>query len=434
MPAAKEDHAPTSNAGSDFRIAIVGGGIGGLSVALSIGTYCPGLTARNVTVYEQAPAYTEIGAGISIGISAGRVLKKLGVWEAVDAISGYRTNVHRSNRRWDTDELIVDAPAFNTGGSQEEVRQLWLHRAEFLDVLYSEVKRRNCATLETDKRVVRLEDHGSTVTLHFADGTTAAADLVIGCDGIHSAVRSQFVVDQPVYSGRIAFRGIIPMSAVADDWPYSSWTLSWLAPGKHFLAFGMSQNRLMNVVAFVAKPESELQGLKESWRSEAPREAIEKEYAGWCPTVQRIIQAMPETISQWKINDREVLSQWVYMDGKVVLSGDAAHAMLPMQGSGAGLSIEDANVLGFAVRDYLSKPGAGLDKYMLKYQTARVHRAQKAQVTSRQAAAVYDMHGPDFEGKTFEECLPVVRDKVESRMAWLWKSDLEADWAAAGEV
>ena len=70
---------------------------------------------------------------------------------------------------------------------------------------------------------------------------------------------------------------------------------------------------------------------------------------------------------------------------------------------------------------------------MLQYQDARVHRAQKAQVTSRQAAAVYDMRGPDFEGKSFEECLPVVRDKVQSRMAWLWKSDLEADWAAAKE-
>lgn len=170
------------------------------------------------------------------------------------------------------------------------------------------------------------------MTIRFADGTEASADLVIGCDGIHSAVRSQFLIDKPVYSGRIAFRGIIPMSAVADDWPYSSWTLSWLAPGKHFLAFGMSQNKLMNVVAFVAKPESELHGLKESWRSEAPREAIEKEYSGWCPAVQRIMQAMPPVISEWKINDREVLSQWIYMDGKVALSGDAAHAMLPMQG------------------------------------------------------------------------------------------------------
>jgi salicylate hydroxylase len=163
MPAATEADSSHGNAGtSEFRIAIVGGGIGGLSVALSIGTYCPGLTAQNVTVYEQAPAYAEIGAGISIGISAGRVLQKLGVYDAVDAISGYRTHVHRSNRRWDTDELIVDAPAFNTGGSREEVRQLWLHRAELLDVLHGEVNRRGCAKLETNKRLVRLE-----VSRHF---------------------------------------------------------------------------------------------------------------------------------------------------------------------------------------------------------------------------------------------------------------------------
>lgn len=102
-----------------------------------------------------------------------------------------------------------------------------------------------------------------------------------------------------------------------------------------------------------------------------------------------------------------------------------------MSGSGAGLSIEDANVLGFAVRDYLNNSGAGLATYMSQYEAARVHRAQKAQVTSRQAAAVYDMAGPDFEGKNYEECLSVVRDKVKSRMAWLWKSDLEADWEDA---
>ncbi|KIW92142.1 uncharacterized protein Z519_07126 [Cladophialophora bantiana CBS 173.52] len=433
MPAANVDQ---SSAGafdpSKFRVGIVGGGIGGLTTALSLATYNPDLPASNITVYEQAPEYGEIGAGVGIGVSAGRVLQKLGVWPAANAISGYRNGVHRSNRRWDTDELIVDALAFDNGGA-EEVRQLWVHRAEFLEVLYSEIQRRNCATLKTNKRVIGLKDNGSTVTIRFADGTEESANLVIGCDGIHSAVRSQFAVDKPVYSGRIAFRGTIPLSAVSDDWPYSSWTLSWLAPNKHFLAFPMSQNRLMNVVAFVTKPESELGGLKESWRSEAPREAIEKEYAGWNPTVQRIIRAMPPVISEWKINDREVLSQWCYMGGKVVLSGDAAHAMLPMQGSGAGLSIEDANVLGIAVRDYLNNPVAGLATYMNLYQAARVPRAQKAQITSRQAAEVYDMHGPDFEGKTFEECLPVVRDKVKDRMAWVWKGNLEADWAAAKE-
>jgi len=85
-------------------------------------------------------------------------LQKLGVWEAADAISGHRSSVHRSNRRWDNDELIVDAPA---ASSDENVRQLWLHRAELLEVLYNEIRRRECATLETNKRVINVEVHDS---------------------------------------------------------------------------------------------------------------------------------------------------------------------------------------------------------------------------------------------------------------------------------
>ena len=171
------------------------------------------------------------------------------------------------------------------------------------------------------------------MSLNFAGGTTASANLVIAYDGIHSVIRSQFADDKPTYSGRIAYRGLIPMSAISSDWPYSSWTLSWLAPNKHFLVFPVSKDKLLNVVAFVTRPESELDGLKESWKSEAPREMLEKEYDGWNEMVQKIIHALPPIISKWKINDRELLFQWCYMDGKVILSGDAAHAMLPQQGS-----------------------------------------------------------------------------------------------------
>jgi salicylate hydroxylase len=171
------------------------------------------------------------------------------------------------------------------------------------------------------------------VSLNFADETTASANLVIACDGIHSVIRSQFAVDIPTYSGRIAYRGLLPMSAVAADWPYSSWTLSWLAPNKHFLVFPVSQDKLLNIVGFVTKPESELDGLKESWKSEAPREMLEREYEGWNGMVQKIIHALPPIVSQWRVNDRELLPQWCYMGGKVVLCGDAAHAMLPQQGS-----------------------------------------------------------------------------------------------------
>jgi salicylate hydroxylase len=156
MPSSSSSNSPPSP--SNFRIAIVGGGIGGLTAALSLATFNPSLAASNITVYEQAPKYSEIGAGVSLGIQAARVFQKLGVWEAADSISGHRSNVHRSNRRWDNDELIVDAPAWS---SDEEVRQLWLHRAELLEILYNEISRRRCATLMNDKRVIEVAVYDS---------------------------------------------------------------------------------------------------------------------------------------------------------------------------------------------------------------------------------------------------------------------------------
>lgn len=145
----KSDISPAT-----FHVAIIGGGIGGLTTALSLATYSPELA--NITVYEQAPEYGEIGAGVGIGIQAGRVLQKLGVWEAATAISGDRNNIHRSTRRWDNDDVIVDVEAVKTNNG-EAVKQLWVHRAEFLEVLHTEIRRRGCAKLETDKRAVKLE-------------------------------------------------------------------------------------------------------------------------------------------------------------------------------------------------------------------------------------------------------------------------------------
>lgn len=149
-----EEHRTNAVTPADFQVAIVGGGIGGLSIVLALAAYNVSLNAENVTVYEQASTYSEIGAGIAIGIQAARVLQKLGVWETADAISGHRSNVHRSNRRWDNDELIADAPAAASDG---RIQQMWLHRGEFLEVLHSEIKRKQYAKLEVNKQVVKVE-------------------------------------------------------------------------------------------------------------------------------------------------------------------------------------------------------------------------------------------------------------------------------------
>ncbi|OAL34255.1 hypothetical protein AYO20_06511 [Fonsecaea nubica] len=445
-----------------FKVAVIGGGIGGLTTALSIAYHNPAL--QNITVYEQAPAYKEIGAGIGIGVNAARILKKLGVWQAANAISGERNGVHRSCRRYDTGEEIVAVGAMDEdvdGG----VRQLSVHRAEILDVLYQELRRNydGRVSLKTDMKATNVEENGDQVTIHFANETnpTETANLVIACDGIHSTIRSQFALDKPRYSGRIAYRGLLPLSAISDKWPYPSYAVSWLAPDKHFLVFPISQNKTLNVVGFVTKPESELGDLKESWTSSAPREELEREYAGWEPTVGAVIREMEARPGKWRLNDRELLEQWTYLNGKVVLAGDAAHAMLPHQGeyfplrtvcqlpivssfisltrgkhtgSGAGHAIEDAYILGLVVRDYFSNPAPGVAAYTALYQAVRRPRAQKAQITSRQAGDVYEMQGKEFEGiSSYEDCLPIVCEKLSGRMKWVWGHDLEADYQKARE-
>jgi len=187
------------------------------------------------------------------------------------------------------------------------------------------------------------------------------------------------------------------------------------------------------VVAFVSKSQAELDGLKESWSNYAPRSDLEKEYEGWDETVVKTIQCMPDKPAKWKLNDRELLSQWTFLGGKVVLLGDAAHAMLPHQGSGAGHAIEDAYILGRAMQDFFKaasdmSAGVSLADWTRLYQDVRLPRAQKAQITSRQAGHVYEMQGSDFEGLSYDECLPVVAEKLKHRMRWVWGGDIDGEY------
>ncbi|OTA02866.1 hypothetical-protein [Trichoderma parareesei] len=410
-----------------FHIAIVGGGIGGLCAALSIHHHCPKDGSVVIDVYEQAPEYKEIGAGLGIGVNAAKLLHRIGLGEDLNKISGHRNGIWISFRRYDTGSEIVTVPV----DDRQEIRQSPVHRAEFLALLFDHVKKRNAATLHVNKRCVELKDQGNFVELCFADGTTTTADLVVGCDGIHSVIRSQFRSDNPKYSGRMCYRGLVPIKDLESWWPFPSYSVSWLGPDKHFLAFPISRNTILNIVAFVYSDDDRT---KESWTATGHRSEVQKEFEDFDATVRKTISFMNENPSKWILNDRELLDQWVYGNGKIVLMGDAAHAMLPHQGAGAGQAIEDGYILGRAIADYLSAPPERetqtLDKWMQLYQDVRLPRAQKAQATARQAGQVYEMQTPEMKGKAYEDCLPLVRDSLKDRMQWIWAGDIEAEYEA----
>ncbi|PTB62102.1 FAD/NAD(P)-binding domain-containing protein [Trichoderma citrinoviride] len=397
-----------------FHIAIVGGGIGGLCAALSIHHHCPKDGSVVIDVYEQAPEYKEIGAGLGIGVNAAKLLHRIGVGEDLNKISGHRNGIWISFRRYDTGSEIVTVPV----DDRQEIRQSPVHRAEFLALLFDHVKKRNAATLHINKKCIELKDQGNFVELCFADGTTATADLVVGCDGIHSNIRSQFRSDNPRYSGRMCYRGLVPIKDLESWWPFPSYSISWLGPDKHFLAFPISRNTILNIVAFVYSDDDRT---KESWTATGHRSEVQKEFESFDATVRKTISFMNENPSKWILNDRELLDQWVYGNGKIVLMGDAAHAMLPHQGAGAGQAIEDGYILGRAIADYLTTSSSSeretqpLEKWMQLYQDVRLPRAQKAQATARQAGQVYEMQTPEMKGKAYEDCLPLVRDSLKDQ-------------------
>ncbi|KAK4555639.1 hypothetical protein LTR86_007392 [Recurvomyces mirabilis] len=362
------------------RVAIIGGGIGGLACALFINHFATKADLDiSIDVYEQSLEYKEIGAGVGIGPNAAKLLHHIGLGDELNAIAGDRNGVWISFRRFDNGEEIVTVPSKD----DVAVRQAPVARSELLELFLHAIEQRKAAVLHTAKKALSIEvlDDSKAVRVNFADGHSATADLVVACDGIHSSIRNQFVQDKPTYSGRIVYRGVIPMSAVRNSWPLPSYSVSWLAKDSHFFVFPISRNESLNIVAFASKSEEDIGDLRESWTASCSRAEAESDFAHYDDVVRRTIASMPDRIAKWKLNDREPLDQWTYFDGKVVIMGDAAHAMLPHQGAGAGQSLEDGYILARSLTDCLRNASmsstcgmktSGLARFMHLYQTVRL--------------------------------------------------------------
>lgn len=171
------------------------------------------------------------------------------------------------------------------------------------------------------------QDINGKVLLHFADRTTSTADFVIGCDGIHSTIRSQYIVDEPQYSGRIAYRGLVPIDSLKGWWPFPTYSASWLGIDKHILVYPISKNKMLNVIAFVTEDRATLGDVKESWTATGDRQELASKFSDFSQTVRRIVDRMPAQPTKWLLNDREQIPQWTFAGGKLTLLGDAAHAV-----------------------------------------------------------------------------------------------------------
>jgi len=354
------------------KVIIVGGGIGGLFTANA-------LLAKGfpITVYEQAPALGEVGAGVYITPNSMRHLQRVGLG---DGIEKWGARVGSASRYYRYDGTPI-APVQVTDSSGWNAT-FGMHRADLIDILAGGLPK---DVVRTGHRCTGFEQDRNSARVSFDNGAIAEADIVVAADGIHSALQKYVTAPaHPVFSGSSAYRGTVPLELV-PDWPMDRWQM-WLGERKHFLVFPLRAGKLINFVGFVPASKA----IEESWSAPGDANQLRADFAGWDPQVEKLLRQVQKTFL-WALYDRDPLPCWT--KGRLTLLGDAAHAMLPHLGQGANQSIEDgitlATILSRAERD--SVPAA-----LLAYEGLRRDRVAEVQSGARKNGLRYDSLSGDL--------------------------------------
>lgn len=401
------------------RVIVAGAGVGGLTAAIALAR-----RGFEVEVLEQRPSVQEVGASLSMGPNAVRLLDELGLGAAIRAKGAVPDAVDLL--RWEDGRLLHRT---ELGDRMEEhfgAPQLDFFRPELHDVLLAEAER--VASLRFGARVVAASDEGDrcTVTLasdsnesHDSSSTRGATRLestvVVGADGVSSTVRQLLAGrDQPVFSGTVVYRGVADRSQVADLHP-AGVNCYWLGPNRHGVSYWLSHGERLAVTCAVR----DAAWSRESWTLETtPTEAIEY-LEGWDdPFLERIRRCT--IMLRSAVYVRQPLEQWSF--GRITLLGDAAHAMQPFEGQGAAQAVEDAYVLAACLGEQPEDPAAALQRYA----RLRIARTQELQESARAAADTFYL--PDGEAQRRRDADYRV---LHDRQPWgprqvLWEYDVRA--------
>jgi len=260
-----------------LSVAVVGGGIGGLAAALAL------LRAGfDVHVYEQSARLGEVGAGIQIGPNASRLLWRLGLGAALDRVGVRPAAAYQ--RRWDDGRTLQRGPLGAEVEAAYGAPYYHFHRADLLGVLAAALPPER---VHLGHRLAGFTDHADAVALRFDGGARAEADVLVGADGIHSAVRAAlFGPEQPRFTGCVAYRGLVPAERLAHM-GLELVSSNWMGPGGHFVHYFVSRGRLLN---FVGWTEHDTWN-REDWTDRATIGRALQAFAGWHPQLRRIIGA-----------------------------------------------------------------------------------------------------------------------------------------------
>ena len=390
-----------------MKTIIVGAGIGGSALALALEQQ-----GQDYELLEQATAFQAVGAGIQLSPNGVHVLERLGLKDQLAAFC--TTPAAHKYSVWDTGETILTTPLMPKVLNAYGYAYYHAHRADLIGALTASI---NPDRLHMGTQVQAVGQDADGVWVELADGTQLRGDVLIGADGVHSVVREQiFNPEPPRPSGYVTWRGVvdakdiahldIPVCAHVDMGPKLSFVYYYVSGGQKFnwLALGEAQG-----------------SRRESWSQTSSRSEVIAAFDGWYDRPRQVIEATPE-IFVTALHDRDPLTSWV--DNRIALMGDAAHAMLPYHAQGAVQSMEDAWVLARLIALAATDPAAVLRHY----EALRLHRANLLVQQSRAAENWYHVDDPQAiaaRNERFRRTNEKLDGGFSPQQHWLYSYDAE---------
>lgn len=350
---------------TESTIGIVGAGIGGLVAGIALQR-----AGHDVVVFEQAKQFARVGADINLTPNAVRALDGLGVGEAA-RVTAARPS-HRISRTYDSGEETSRLEMAESAEAKYGAPQLTIHRADLLAALADMFPAERVAL---GKRAQSIVPDAQGVDLRFEDGSSARVGVLIGADGIHSAVRTaMFGAESPRFTGIVAYRAVVPAERVSGVPNLGAFT-KWWGPNPQSQIVTFPLNRGRDIFIFATTPQDTWH--LESWTAPGSVDELREQYVDYHPEARALLDAC-DTVLKTALYERDPMPAWA--QGRMALLGDAAHPMLPFMAQGAGMAIEDAVVL---ARHLEGVPMPEAAAALKRYEQARIERASQVQLGSR---------------------------------------------------
>jgi len=422
-----------------INLAIIGGGLAGLSLAIGLLPYSSHI---KVTIYESAPSFAEIGVGVAFGPNAVRAMglispdivkgfkkhatgNSLAFPELKDVWAGFRYGMDSKNGNGKKYGDII-CQLKGTKGKECEILKSYemntrtcIHRARFLDELVALIPQ---GTAKFGKRLIDIEALGSgQLVIKFAHGESVLVDAVVGCDGIKSMARPLIFGPEnehirPNFTGEYAYRALVPV-AIARETLGDEMAMNgqlYTGYGGYIMSYPVEHGEFINIAA--VRQKGDMKWDDNNWIIPSTKEDMLKDFEGWGSNIIDLISRF-ENKDKWAFHD--IPHEQNYCRGNICLMGDSAHASTPHLGAGAGMAFEDAYILSNLLG--MARGPEHVEGVFRAFDGVRRKRSQNVIKASRRAGQANSFRDPEI-GDDFEK----LRLDIEARYRWVWDFDLES--------